>query len=1028
MGSNPAGSVWSKWDLHVHTPASIVHNYGGHSDEVWDSFIKDLESLPKEFKVLGINDYIFIDGYERLLKAKRANRLKNIDLLLPVIELRLDKFGGVMRKGDDGKYSKSDWSRVNLHVIFDQIEPEIIRQQFLGSLVQCYQLIPDVEHLRGKWQAVISPDSLKQLGQLVIDSTPDDKKAQRAGPLQEGFNNLCCNLEKILEALQRHDLQGRHLLAVGKTEWADMKWDDQTIAEKRNIINRVDIVFTAAANPQAYETAKQQLTGVNNRLFDCSDAHAFSSSAEKDRIGNCFTWVKSDPTFRGLQHAVAEFEQRVFVGDTPEKRLIVRANRTKYASRITVQKKPASTLEQEWFRDVNIPLNHDLVAIIGNKGSGKSALADIAALAGNTKNFGSFSFLNPNRFRNPRTKLAGHFVGTLHWEDGTASPKDLDTDPDPTSVERVKYLPQSYLETLCNELSVSGSTNFDAELRKIIYTHVPEEERLGYNSLDELLTMKVSELEEARQQAVQNLSKLNAEIITVERKLLPQYKTSLEEKLTAKRAELAALEDAKPTPVDDPLQSEEAKRETEAATVRLDELTTILRKIDEEDREARNTKAEALRRGTQISRIVQAIRNHQRSHDQFIVSLDEMLAEVAPDIKAADIVHFRVKLDEIDRLVGHFRSICDVQDAIINDHGPNSLIQRRFVAEEESKAIKSTLGEKQRLFLLYQEQLAEWERRKAALVGDGKTPDSEQWLIAEIAELAVLPAQRDILGQSRSAKVREIHQQLGQIVSEYRTLYHPVQRFVDSPENVDMALPLEFNVRIAEDSFQESFLTRINRQTRGSFAGIEESEKLVNTLLQETDFDNEDATIAFVEKVDDMLHFDRRETATVLGELSVADQLRRGHQVLELYDYLFGLEYLAPKYSLTFGKQEISQLSPGERGLLLLVFYLLVDKDDIPLVIDQPEENLDNQTIFKILVACIKRAKKKRQVIMVTHNPNLAVVCDAEQIIYASCDKTNNLLSYESGAIEAPAVKARVVEILEGTQPAFDNRKLKYGY
>jgi ABC-type cobalamin/Fe3+-siderophores transport system ATPase subunit len=114
--------------------------------------------------------------------------------------------------------------------------------------------------------------------------------------------------------------------------------------------------------------------------------------------------------------------------------------------------------------------------------------------------------------------------------------------------------------------------------------------------------------------------------------------------------------------------------------------------------------------------------------------------------------------------------------------------------------------------------------------------------------------------------------------------------------------------------------------------------------------------------------------------------------------------------------------------LLLLVFYLLVDKDDIPLVIDQPEENLNNQTIFKILVACIKRAKRTRQVIMVIHNPNLAVVCDAEQIIYASCDKDNNVLSYETGAIEAPNIKARVVEILEGTQPAFDNRKLKYGY
>ncbi len=139
------------------------------------------------------------------------------------------------------------------------------------------------------------------------------------------------------------------------------------------------------------------------------------------------------------------------------------------------------------------------------------------------------------------------------------------------------------------------------------------------------------------------------------------------------------------------------------------------------------------------------------------------------------------------------------------------------------------------------------------------------------------------------------------------------------------------------------------------------------------------------------------------------------------------MSYLAPRYSLTFDQQEISQLSPGERGLLLLVFYLLVDKDDIPIIIDQPEENLDNQTIFKVLVKCIKAAKQRRQVIMVTHNPNLAVVCDAEQIICATCDKATNTFNYISGGIESPFIKAKVVEILEGTEPAFKNRKQKYG-
>ncbi|AMP13292.1 hypothetical protein [Collimonas pratensis] len=113
------------------------------------------------------------------------------------------------------------------------------------------------------------------------------------------------------------------------------------------------------------------------------------------------------------------------------------------------------------------------------------------------------------------------------------------------------------------------------------------------------------------------------------------------------------------------------------------------------------------------------------------------------------------------------------------------------------------------------------------------------------------------------------------------------------------------------------------------------------------------------------------------------------------------MSYLTPRYSLTFDKQKISLLSPGEHGLLLLVFYFLVDKDDIPIIIDQSEENLDNQTIFKVLVKYIKAAKQRRQVIKLPYNPNLALVYDAKQII---CDKATNKFNYISGGIESPAI------------------------
>jgi len=157
-------------------------------------------------------------------------------------------------------------------------------------------------------------------------------------------------------------------------------------------------------------------------------------------------------------------------------------------------------------------------------------------------------------------------------------------------------------------------------------------------------------------------------------------------------------------------------------------------------------------------------------------------------------------------------------------------------------------------------------------------------------------------------------------------------------------------------------------------------------------------------------------------------QMKRGKEPVELYDYLFGLDYIQAKYDLKVDDKDLSELSTGERGGLLLIFYLMLDRRDIPLVIDQPEDNLDNESIYQILVTFIKKAKKRRQIIMVTHNPNLAVVADAEQIIHVSIDKKNKIndFSFSSGSIENPIINRTVVDILEGTMPAFNNRRLKY--
>ena len=230
---------------------------------------------------------------------------------------------------------------------------------------------------------------------------------------------------------------------------------------------------------------------------------------------------------------------------------------------------------------------------------------------------------------------------------------------------------------------------------------------------------------------------------------------------------------------------------------------------------------------------------------------------------------------------------------------------------------------------------------------------------------------------------------------------------------------------MVDTGFENSLFDLVSHGVTGTFCGQEEGHKRLKEILARQDFNTEQGIEVFLREITDALENDRRTPGG--GPVRISTQMRTRKTPLELFDFIFGLDYLKPRYALRMGDKELHQLSPGERGTLLLVFYLLVDKDDIPLVIDQPEENLDNQTVYDLLVPCIKEAKQRRQIFIVTHNPNLAVVCDAEQIIWADLDKKNNYkMNYISGAIESHILNKATVDILEGTMPAFDNRDSKY--
>ena len=144
-------------------------------------------------------------------------------------------------------------------------------------------------------------------------------------------------------------------------------------------------------------------------------------------------------------------------------------------------------------------------------------------------------------------------------------------------------------------------------------------------------------------------------------------------------------------------------------------------------------------------------------------------------------------------------------------------------------------------------------------------------------------------------------------------------------------------------------------------------------------------------------------------------------------DWLYSTDHITVGYGLQYDGVDIEQLSPGTRGIVLLLLYLAIDaEDDRPLIIDQPEENLDPQSIFQELVYRFRDAKKRRQIIIVTHNANLVVNTDADQVIVATCGPHRPgqlpLITYESGGLENSRIRQHVCDILEGGERAFKER------
>jgi ABC-type lipoprotein export system ATPase subunit len=951
-----------------------------------------------------IMDYWHFDGWFALQEYLTRNVGALKKNVFPGIEIRLE--------------APTDF-KLNTHFLFDDI---ISKQQLvdflatlkIGSVVQ-RSISPFAFAELGR---SYGDDKLQEHGYSPADKANEDKMLElgmkTAKITRESWKQAKAQLGDKALIIQPYDTND----GLEDLNWHSHPYDDVEIMQLADFFEtrkkiHVDL-FIGKGHPTRPDITNSFFQALGKKwrpVLSGSDAHRFSDYGKYP--SNKICWLKADISFAGLRQCMVDPLGRVFIGGEPEKMRHQNNNKTKYISSLEIRKSRTSTLTEKWF-DTKLYINPGMIAVIGNKGSGKSALADIIALAGNSHST-NFEFLNQQRFRKGSNNRAAQFEAKLIWSDGNDNTVFLSDEPKADSPERVRYLLQQYIEDICTDISKNGASAFEKELKKVVFSHVPTHQRLGQDTLDKIIDYQTHQLERRANDIRSELSDVNKKIANYEFSASVENIASINAVILLKTEELAALDVKQLQVPEKPLQQGEDNIALSLTINAINEQILQETRALTELQSAQTQNSAALNATT---RLFQGVRN-------IIASIERALPELIEDAKIcglevpsiityslnADIITKRQKELEAERLT--------ISNSIDNTQIAITQLSREF------ETLQSQASEPERLYQAALKEFTAWEERRNLIIGDAITPDTLRYWQFQLDYLSGEgKANLEELYAKRIDLAKEIYGQLQLQVDLYKNLYEPVAVVAASHNFVRDNMQLGFNALIEGNAFQEHLLSMLNLNKRGSFYQTEGA-KTAKKLVQEADFSSWDGVKLFLDSVINALTLDQREGRG--DSVSISSQLRDTFKVEELYDNIFGLGYLKPRLTLQLAGKEVGELSPGERGILLLVFYLLLDQEEIPLIIDQPEHNLDNSSVYKLLEPCIRHAKEHRQILLVTHNPNVAIVCDAEQIISASIDKVDgNKIVYRSGAIENSAMNMSIVDVLEGTWPAFNMRDETY--
>lgn len=969
------GSTWLRWDPHVHAPGTVFNDqFKGE----WDAYLTGLEQSNPPIRALGVTDYYLLDCYRMVRQAKSEGRLPDCQLIFPNVEMRLDLATGA-----------GAW--VNIHLL---VNPE--RDNHLEELERFLKRLKLDAHGDS---FCCSPEDLMKLGRAAEGTIADDRAALRAGAGQfkVSFNDLRSEYGKSDWAKQNILVAVAGSQGDGTSGVRDSA--DRTLREEVEAFAHV--IFSSSPAQREFwlgrkALAPEKLIERYAGLKPClhgSDGHSVERSGTPD--AQRYSWIKGAPIFDSLHQAWIDPASRAFVGEAPPPG----ATPSEVISSVTIAGAP-------WLQTPAIPLNPGLVAIIGARGSGKTALAEMIAAGCDAH----LDALPPQSFMMRAREHLDGARASISWQTGEVDERSLDPDTWDASdrYPRARYLSQQFVDELC---SADGMTDaLLGEVERVIFEAHPLSERDGAIDFADLREMRSERYRNARDREEDALATLSERIsVEIEKtKLVDGYKGQVRDK----EGVIARLGEDR---------NKLVAKGSEQRVARLEALTAAAEKVRSFVRHFKNREQQLLLMQDEV----QSFRNSQAPEDLRTVRERHL----SSGIKDPDWDNFLLRYSgDVDAVLKsgvadaqtHSRNWKGTTPATVDPAAPlvadGAVLEREPLARLEAEIAR----------LQGQISIDRDTAQRFTAVSNRITSETE--LLGRIKEKLTDAEGADgrligLLAEREASYVRVFEAVLAeqQLLAD---LYAPIRARLEA--SVGTLGKLSFT--ICRHADLESWANRgealLDLRKQGPFRGRGTLHDVASKMLKAAWESGCEQDVAAA-----MKRFRDEHQADLLTHAPVPRTEQAEYRVWsrKLAQWLYGTDHITVRYSVDYDGTDIRKLSPGTRGIVLLLLYLgLDDQDERPLIIDQPEENLDPKSIYDELVGLFIQAKSKRQVIMVTHNANLVINTDADQIIvaHAGTHPVGQLppISYRSGGLEDPDIRKAVCDILEGGEHAFRER------